>query len=71
MLRSSFVFPGLVALVSIPAFLVGHKLRQSDAPSAFLLVVALAMVVLIASAIARQSGRERPASDTSDARDSN
>jgi len=69
MLRSSFVSSALVALVSVPGFLVGQKVRQGDTTSALLLALALTMVVVIASAIMRQGDRDAPAADTNDARD--
>jgi hypothetical protein len=54
MLRQSLVASTLVALVSVPGFLLGQKLRQGD-PSALALALVMGMVVLVASAIMRQA----------------
>jgi hypothetical protein len=43
-------------LVSIPAFLLGQKLRHGD-PSVVMLAVLMTMVVLLASAIMREMDR--------------
>lgn len=56
-MRSSLVSSALVALVSVPGFLVGQKLRQGDASAALMLALALLMVVVIASAIMRVGDR--------------
>ncbi len=45
----------LIAVVSIPGFLVGHTLRHGDGSSALWLLPVLLMVVLLAGAIMRQS----------------
>lgn len=68
MLRSSFVSSALVALVSVPGFLVGQKLRQGDSEGALLLALVLLMVVVLASAIMRQGDRDATLSEA-DARD--
>lgn len=49
----------LVALVSIPSYLVGHKLRQGDLSGLMFLTLAglTACIVLLASAIMRASDR--------------
>jgi hypothetical protein len=67
-MRSPLVSSVLVALVSVPGFLVGQKFRQGDSWSALLLCLALLMVVVIASAIMRVGDRELESS-TADARD--
>ncbi|MEY4510432.1 MAG: hypothetical protein RLZZ450_2554 [Pseudomonadota bacterium] len=67
-MRSPFVSSALVALVSVPAFLVGDKLRQGDSATALTLSIALLMVVAIASALMRVGDREGEASQA-DARD--
>lgn len=52
--RHSVIASTLVALVSVPGFLLGQKLRQGD-PTALALALVMAMVVLVASAIMRQA----------------
>jgi hypothetical protein len=69
MFRSAFVSSTLVALVTVPGFLVGQKLRQGDSSSALVMSLVLTMVVLIASAIMRQGDRDATPSDATDARD--
>jgi membrane protein DedA with SNARE-associated domain len=69
MFRSAFVSSALVALVTVPGFLVGQKLRQGDSSGALLMAIVLTIVVLIASAIMRQGDRDAAPSDTADARD--
>ncbi|HEX5656179.1 MAG TPA: hypothetical protein VFX59_03250 [Polyangiales bacterium] len=59
MFQSRIVASTLVALVSVPGFLVGQRLQQGDLSAAVWLVPCLAAVVLIASAIMRQSDPER------------
>jgi hypothetical protein len=61
-MRSSLVSSALVALVSVPGFLVGQKLRQGESAAALMLAVALLMVVVIASAIMRVGDRDTEAS---------
>ena len=67
-MRSSLVSSALVALVSVPGFLVGQKVRQGDSSGALLLALALVMVVVIASAIMRVGDRDVESSPA-DARD--
>lgn len=55
MFQSRIAASALVALVSVPGFLVGQRLKTGDADAALLLVPFLLAVVLIASAIMRQS----------------
>jgi hypothetical protein len=55
MLRSQIFASMLVALVSVPGFLVGQKLRHGDHTVALLLVPALLVVVFLAGMIMRQS----------------
>jgi len=45
----------LVALVSIPGFLVGLKLRAGDHTTVFLLLPVMAMIVFLASALMPKS----------------
>lgn len=52
--RQALIGTSLVALVSIPAFLVGQKLRQGPDLSLLMLTALMAMVVVVASAIMRQ-----------------
>jgi hypothetical protein len=56
MLRTNLISSALVALVSVPGFLLGQKLRAGD-PSTLTLAVVMMMVVLLASAIMRQGNR--------------
>lgn len=60
MLRSSIAASILVALVSVPGFLVGQKLRHDDPMGALLIALAGMMVVVLASAIMRQSDEGAP-----------
>ncbi|MDB4974592.1 MAG: hypothetical protein JWN48_2933 [Myxococcaceae bacterium] len=53
--RNSIVASTLVALVSVPGFLVGQRLRQGDSSSVVMLAAVMMMVVVVASAIMRQS----------------
>jgi hypothetical protein len=55
MFQSRIVASTLVAIVSVPGFLVGQRLKQGDADAAIWLLPCLATVVLIASAIMRQT----------------
>jgi hypothetical protein len=56
MTRSPVLASALVALVSVPGFLVGQKLHHhEDQLSVLLLLPLLLMVVLVASALMRQS----------------
>lgn len=50
-----FIAPTLVALVSVPGFLVGQKLRQGDHHIALILLPLMFAVIFVASLIARQS----------------
>lgn len=49
------IAPVLVALVSVPGFLVGQKLRQGDHHVALLLLPLMFAVIFVASLLARQS----------------
>jgi hypothetical protein len=55
MFQSRIVASTLVALVSVPGFLVGQRLQQGDLNAAIWLASCLAIVVLLASAIMRQT----------------
>ena len=44
----------LVAIVSVPGFIVGHKLRSGDSVTALMLLPVMAMIVFLASALMRQ-----------------
>jgi hypothetical protein len=55
MFQSRIVASTLVALVSVPGFLVGQRLQQGDLNAAIWLASCLAIVVLLASAIMRQA----------------
>ncbi|MET0283916.1 MAG: hypothetical protein ABW352_05580 [Polyangiales bacterium] len=55
MFQHHIVASTLVAIVSVPAFLVGQRLQQGDTTAALWLASCLAVVVLLASAIMRQS----------------
>ena len=68
MFRSAFVSSALVALVSVPGFVVGHKLRHGDASGAFVMALILTIVVSIAGAIMRQGDRDAAPSATPNAR---
>ena len=71
MFQSAFVSSALVALVSVPGFLVGQQVRQGDFSGAQIMALVLTIVVLIASAIMRQGDREATAADPADARENN
>jgi hypothetical protein len=51
--RSDFVGAVLCVMISLPAFALGHRLRDADA-SALVLAGMLLLVVVLASAIMRQ-----------------
>ncbi len=55
MFQSSIVASTLVAIVSVPGFLVGQRLQQGDTSAVLWLIPCLAAVVLLASAIMRQT----------------
>lgn len=55
MFQSRIVASTLVALVSVPGFLVGQRLQQGDTHAALSMAVCLAAVVMLASAIMRQT----------------
>lgn len=55
MLRSRILPYLLVALVSIPGFLIGQKLRSGEPLNAFILLPLMLAIVAIASALMRQS----------------
>lgn len=55
MFQSRIIASTLVALVSVPGFLVGQRLQQGDLHAAMWLTPCLAVVVFIASALMRQS----------------
>lgn len=55
MFQSQIVASALVAVVSVPGFLVGQRLQQGDVSAALWLAPCLAAVVLLASAIMRQT----------------
>jgi hypothetical protein len=55
MFQSRIVASTLVAIVSVPGFLVGQRLQAGDTSAAVWLVPCLAAVVFIASAIMRQT----------------
>jgi hypothetical protein len=67
-MQSPVISSVLVALVSVPGFLVGQKFRQGDSSGALLLCLAMMMVVMIASAIMRGNDRDAESSPA-DARD--
>jgi len=54
MLRTPIAASTLVALVSVPGFLVGQRLREGESGNALMLALVMMMVVVIASAIMRQ-----------------
>ncbi|MDB4987678.1 MAG: hypothetical protein JWN04_2856, partial [Myxococcaceae bacterium] len=58
MIRYSLISSTLVALVSVPGFLVGQKLRQGE-PSSLALAAVMMMIVFVASAIMCQSSEPR------------
>jgi hypothetical protein len=51
--RSDFMGAGLCVMISLPAFALGHRLRDDD-PSVAILAGMLLLVVVLASAIMRQ-----------------
>jgi hypothetical protein len=51
--RSDFVAAALCVMISLPAFALGHRLRDAD-PSAMVLAGMLLAVVVLASAIMKQ-----------------
>jgi hypothetical protein len=51
--RSDFVGAGLCVMISLPAFALGHRLRDDD-PSVAVLAGMLLLVVVLASAIMKQ-----------------
>ena len=55
MLTKRFSAPVLVALVSLPGFLLGQRLRQGDYQISLFLIPALLAVVFVASMIMRQT----------------
>lgn len=55
MLTKRFSAPALVALVSLPGFLLGQRLRQGDYQVSLFLIPALLAVVFVASMIMRQT----------------
>jgi len=68
MFRSAFVSSALVALVSVPGFVVGQKLRHGDSSGAFVMSLVLTIVVSLAGAIMRQGDRAAAPSVTANAR---
>jgi hypothetical protein len=56
MFQSRIVASTLVAIVSVPGFLVGQKLKQGDMSSVVGLLACLLTMIVLASAIMRQSG---------------
>ena len=52
--RSDFLGAGLCVMISLPAFALGHRLRDAD-PSALVLAGMLMLVVVLASAIMKHS----------------
>jgi hypothetical protein len=54
MLQSRTLAALLIVFVSVPGFLVGHKLRHGDPMSALVLLPLLMILVLVASALMRQ-----------------
>lgn len=65
--RSDFVGAGLCVMISLPAFALGHRLRDDDA-SVAVLAGLLLLVVVLASAIMKQV--EHASSDAPPAGDS-
>ena len=51
--RSDWVGAGLCVLISLPAFALGHRMREGD-PSVALLAGLLLLVVVLSSAIMKQ-----------------
>jgi len=58
MLQSRFFAAALVAIVSIPGFLVGHELRTGHHVNALLMLPLMATVVLIVSVLMQKSESE-------------
>ena len=56
MLRGQVLSTTLVALVSVPGFLLGQTLREGDHSVALLLLPLMLGVVLLASSLMRQDG---------------
>lgn len=56
MFQSRIIASTLVAIVSVPGFLVGQKLKQGDMSSVVGLLACLLTMIVLASAIMRQSG---------------
>jgi putative effector of murein hydrolase len=54
MFRNQLVPPLLAALVSVPGFLIGQQLRHGN-QNVLLMVPVLAIIVLVASLLMRQS----------------
>jgi hypothetical protein len=52
--HSDWLGIGLCVMISLPAFALGHRLREDD-PSANLLAGLLLLVVVLASAIMKQA----------------
>lgn len=55
MFHNQLAAPLLVALVSLPGFLIGQRLRQGDHGNLLMLLPLLLAVVLVASLLMRQS----------------
>jgi hypothetical protein len=55
MFQNRITASALVALVSMPAFMIGQRLRDGNAQAMMWLLPCAFMVVLLASAIMRQS----------------
>ena len=55
MFQSRIVASTLVAAVSVPGFLIGQRLRQGDDQAVLWLAPIMLLVVLLASALMRQS----------------
>lgn len=55
MSRGRIIATTLVALVSLPGFLVGQKLQQGDHINALMLLPLMFAVVFVASLLMRQS----------------
>ena len=67
--RSDFVGAALCVMISLPAFALGHRLRDAD-PSALVLAGMLLAVVVLASAIMKQVEAGGPRSSIPPAGDS-
>jgi membrane protein DedA with SNARE-associated domain len=55
MFQSRILASTLVALVSVPGYVLGQKLRHAEHTSALLLVPILMVIVFVASTLMRQS----------------